>query len=91
MLLASSPSRLTGLAVKVNPEWTDVSWNKSPEKGVDRYRVRFRTSPTSPWIELQSTAPSLQIRSAKSGSEIQVKGVNRRGLEGWDWARIMVP
>ncbi len=91
MRIASSPSRLTGLAVKTTPEGAEVSWNKSPEKGVDRYRLRFRTSATAPWVELSVQSPLAVIRSATKGAVIEVKAVNRRGLDGWDWARVTVP
>jgi hypothetical protein len=91
MLLASSPSRLTGLKVDSRAGQTaTISWTPSPEKGVTSYIVaagpasdplRRRVTVTEPRATLDQIAP---------GSVVSVKAVNARGLEGWDWARIKV-
>jgi Tol biopolymer transport system component len=89
MLLASSPSRLTGLAVVRNDGSTaELRWNPSPESGVTGYVVTYgpaerplerRTSVRTPRVTLTGVAP---------GTVVAVRAVNARGLEGWDWARI---
>jgi len=88
MLLASSPSRLTGLAVDSYAGGTArISWTPSPEKGMTSYIVatgpmsdplRHRVTVTEPRVTLDQIAP---------GSVVSVKAVNARGLDGWDWAR----
>jgi hypothetical protein len=88
MLLASSPSRLTGLdATRASGGALDVKWKPSPEKGIVRYIVRSR-APGKAWASLTVTTPAARIIDAPPGTVIEVKAVNRRGLEGWDWARV---
>jgi hypothetical protein len=91
MLLAASPSRLTQLKIDTYAGSTaTLSWMPSPEKGVTSYIVAFgpasdplrgRTVVTQPHATLPQIAP---------GTIVSVKAVNARGLEGWDWARIIV-
>ena len=40
---------------------------------------------------LGGEAPRALLEDILRGSQIGVKAVNRRGLEGWDWAWITVP
>jgi hypothetical protein len=35
--------------------------------------------------------PRVTLPDAGPGTEIAVKAVNRRGMEGWDWARVVAP
>jgi hypothetical protein len=86
MLLASSPSRLADLRISSRtPSATTVSWTPSPEKGVVSYVVTYGNARTT------SQAPRVSLPGLPSGTEIAVRAVNDRGLEGWDWARIRVP
>jgi hypothetical protein len=91
MLLASSPSRLTGLKAARAPNGAvAVSWTPSPENGVQAYIVACGP-PSKP--EAQQTRvqkPSATLSNVAPGSVISVRAVNVRGLEGWDWARIAV-
>jgi hypothetical protein len=97
-LLASSPSRLTGV------EWasgaggsTVASWDTARESGVRAYRIRV-TAPSGEVREREVAGGeegaggrvSLALDSVVPGSEVAVKAVNERGLEGWDWARAVV-
>jgi aminopeptidase YwaD len=93
MLLASSPARLTD--VEAHPAGAvgtmDVSWNSAPERGVIRYRARWRTGAgetTTREVAARGQARmSLRLDDVAPGSMVEVKAVNDRGLEGWDWAR----
>lgn len=91
MLLASSPSRLTGLKIEGRTtSATTVSWRPSPEDGVSAYLVRYGAAGAPP-TELTVKTPQATLPALASGAMISVKAVNDRGLEGWDWARLVVP
>jgi hypothetical protein len=88
MLLASSPSRLTGLKSERSGSDVTVSWTPSPEKGVSSYIVAYGPS-DSPLQRRQTVSvPRVSLSRIPAGTVISVKGVNARGLEGWDWARV---
>ncbi|MEP6492928.1 MAG: M20/M25/M40 family metallo-hydrolase [bacterium] len=102
MLLASSPSRLTGLTVAAfDGKSAELTWTASPEKDTKKYVVAWgpdvAASSMSP-AALASTAahsivvtePHAKITGIAPGTTVAVKAINARGLEGWDWARIVV-
>jgi hypothetical protein len=31
------------------------------------------------------------LPAVPAGVEVRVKAVNQRGLEGWDWAQVVIP
>jgi hypothetical protein len=65
-----------------------VSWTPSPEKGVSSYIVAYGPS-DSPLQRRQTVSvPRVSLSRIPAGTVISVKGVNARGLEGWDWARV---
>jgi Tol biopolymer transport system component len=88
--LASSPSRLKGLDAKRSPTGVDVTWKSSPETGVKSYIVAYgpETDPLRTRITV-ATAKTV-LPALPAGTHVAVKAVNGRGLEGWDWARIVV-
>jgi hypothetical protein len=91
MLLASSPSRLTGLAVaKYAAKAATLTWTPSPEKGVRSYVVAFGP-PKNPYKN-RLTVPGARVTipGVEPGTIVSVKAVNLRGLEGWDWAKVEV-
>jgi hypothetical protein len=91
MLLASSPSRLTNLAIDSRTSSaTTISWTPSPESGVTSYIVTYETPAGSPGRATVKTA-RVTLPALASGTVVAIKAVNDRGLEGWDWARLMVP
>ena len=92
MLLASSPARLQGLTVKsLAGGAADIAWTAAPEKGVREYIVATGV-PGGPLREqMRVTAPAAKISGLKPGMMVAVKAVNARGLEGWDWARAVIP
>ena len=89
MLLAASPSRLTGLEVE---QWQGgtavVRWAPSREGGVVHYEVTW--GPESNPTRHRSTVVGTRVSLVGStpGTVVQVRAVNRRGLSGWDWARL---
>jgi Tol biopolymer transport system component len=88
MLLASSPSRLKDLKIdRRNASGTTVSWTPSPEKGVSSYIVQYGAAGAAP-KQIIVKGPRATLPALAAGTEIAVKAVNERGLEGWDWARI---
>jgi hypothetical protein len=93
MLLASSPSRLKDLKVeRSGGESAVVSWTASPENGVTGYIVAYGppSNPEAQQMRATATKASVTIPKLAAGSIVSVKGVNARGLEGWDWARVTV-
>ena len=90
MYLASSPSRIGGLKATVAGGATEVSWAPSLEKDVREYVVSYGP-PSDPMRKsVRVTQPRARLSDAPAGTEIAVKGVNARGLEGWDYARTRV-
>jgi Tol biopolymer transport system component len=89
--LASSPSRLKNVKAAKTAAGVEVSWTPSPEAGIKTYIVAYgpanaplreRTTVTAPRAVLPAGLPV--------GTQIAVKAVNGRGLEGWDWARTVL-
>ncbi|MGV3711177.1 MAG: M20/M25/M40 family metallo-hydrolase [Gemmatimonas sp.] len=92
MLLASSPSRIAGLVASKSAQGVfTATWNRSPEKGITKYLVRYGPAHNPTQFKLESVQPNVTLPNAKPGMTVQVKAVNRRGLEGWDWARFTIP
>lgn len=92
MLLASSPSRLTNLAISKSASGVySASWTPSPEKGVTKYLVQYGPADAPTKFRTESSQPMITIPQLKPGMQLRVKAVNRRGMEGWDWARVTVP
>jgi len=86
MLLASSPSRLTGMKLDSYQNGTaTLSWTPSPEQGVTGYLVSWGTDAQ----QIRVTKPAASIK-VPAGTTVSVKAVNQRGLEGWDSARVTV-
>src|SRR5690606_36059606 len=90
MLMASSPSRLTGLEVARRGRDGEATWAPAVEADVRPYVVGYRTARgevRTPPVQ----APPARACDVPAGAEILVKAVNERGLEGWDWARATAP
>ena len=91
MLLASSPSRIGGLQVASFSEGTAaLSWTASPERTVTGYLLAWRDAPAGDLKQMRVTAPSARVHGLAPGTEISVKAVNAKGMDGWDWSRIVV-
>lgn len=91
MLLASSPSRITGLKAATNAQGAySAEWTASPEKGIVKYLVRYGPADAPDKFSATVTQPKAALPNAKAGMLVQVKAVNRRGMEGWNWARFTI-
>ena len=91
ILLASSPSRLTGLSAERGGSGAiTVRWNPAVESDVTHYLVAFGPAGDPEASTLEVTVPEVTLEDMEPGSKLAVKAVNRRGLEGWDWARLEV-
>ena len=90
-LLASSPSRLTELKVdSFSGSSATVSWKPSPEKGVTGYIVAYGPPEKPEAQQIRVSKPGATLSNVAAGTQIAVKAVNSKGLEGWDWARTVV-
>jgi Tol biopolymer transport system component len=91
MLLASSPSRLKALRVtRYASRTAELSWTPSPERGIRQYIVAYGPATDPMRTRVTVTEPRATIQNVEPGTVVQVKAVNARGLEGWDWARTSV-
>ncbi len=86
MLMASSPSRLTGLIA----QGKIATWDAAPERGVTRYLVRYGPAEDPMRHAMTVTSPRATLSDAQPGWVVSVKAVNGAGLEGWDWARAAI-
>jgi Zn-dependent M28 family amino/carboxypeptidase len=91
MALASSPSRLADLRIdRQSGGAAHVSWTASPERGVAEYLVTYGPANNPEARQMRVKANTASVPNAPAGSVIQVKAINAAGLEGWDWARVVV-
>ena len=90
MLLASSPSRITGLQATASARGATVSWTPSQETGVTGYIVTWGPAVNPALHTLRVLQPTATLPAAPAGTAVRVKAVNKKGLEGWDWARGIV-
>ena len=89
MRLADGPGRLTGL--RLDGEGDDelrFAWDPAPERGVEAYKVRVRTT-NGDWRELEPvTEPQLTIPSGEDVEEVSVRARTADGLESYDEVRM---
>lgn len=91
MLMASSPSRLTGLSVEEGAGGRlVVSWDPAVERDVAGYRVVYGPESDPRARTLLVSEARAVLEGAGTGTVVAVKAVNARGMEGWDWARISI-
>jgi Tol biopolymer transport system component len=91
MMLASSPSRLTDLAVtRFSGGSATLTWKAAPEKGIAGYIVAYGPADTPQAKQVRVTSPTATIAGVTNGMVVRVKAVNRKGLEGWDWAQVVL-
>ena len=91
MLLASSPSRVKGLKLeRYEGGSAALAWTASPEKSVSGYIVAWGPLADPYKAQLRVPRPAATLTAVKPGTVVSVKAVNARGLEGWDWARVIV-
>ena len=88
MLLASSPARLKDLKVaSYDGKTAELVWTPAPEKTVSGYIVSYGQPNGTPQ-RVKGSAPRVTLRNVSPNTIVQVKAVNARGLEGWDWSRL---
>ncbi len=88
MLLASSPARLKDLKVaSYDGKTAELVWATAPEKSVTGYIVSY-WSPNGTPQRVKVSVPRVTLRNVSANTIVQVKAVNARGLEGWDWSRV---
>ena len=89
MLLASSPSRIEGLEVTSFSNGTAaIAWKPSVERSVTGYLVKW--GPGDDPKQMRVAEPSARVSGVTPGTEIAVKAVTGKGLEGWDWTTTVV-
>ena len=88
MLMASSPSRIAGLAVApARGGSAQAQWTASPEQGVRSYEVTYGPPDEPSRRTLTVNEPRATLAGAQAGWVVRVRAVSDRGLHGWDWAR----
>jgi Tol biopolymer transport system component len=91
MLLASSPSRLKDVRIENRTaSATTVTWTPSPEKGISSYLVTYGPENAPPTGRVTAKTARAALPAVPAGTVVAVKAVNAQGLEGWDWARVVV-
>jgi hypothetical protein len=90
MYLASSPSRLKDLKATAGAGGVEVTWTPSLEKGVTKYVIAYGPAADPLKTRLTVTSAKATLPKVPAGTQIAVKAVNTKGLEGWDWARTVV-
>ena len=90
MYLASSPSRLKDLKIAKVPSGVEVTWAPSPESGIKQYIVAYGPAANPLQTRVTVTAPKATLPALPAGTQVAVKAVNARGLEGWDWVRTTI-
>lgn len=89
MLMASSPSRLTGLEVeRQRGSEAAVRWSPAVERDVVSYQLAYGPPADPGRHEMSVTRPQATLPDAPAGTVVAVRAVNQRGLPSWDWARI---
>jgi hypothetical protein len=88
MLLASSPSRITNLQASAGGGGAALTWTPSPEAGITGYIVAW--GPEDAAKTQRVSQPKAAVPGVTAGTEVRVKAINAKGLEGWDWARGVV-
>ncbi len=90
MLLASSPSRVGGVVAVRRGASLEVSWTPAVEADIASYRVGWGPEEDPLATVVTVPEPRATLEGVPAGATVSVKAVNRRGMEGWDWARVGV-
>ena len=88
--LASSPSRLKDVKAARAGTGVEITWTPSPESGIRSYVVAYGPASDPLANRITVTVPKATLASLPAGTQVAVKAVNARGLEGWDWARVVI-
>ncbi|HYE56908.1 MAG TPA: M28 family metallopeptidase, partial [Rhodothermales bacterium] len=90
MLLASSPSRLTGLTLTPRSGGIDVTWTPAAESDVRSYVVAYGPESDPMRQTITVTEPRARLNGATPGTVVWVKAVGAGNRRSWDWARGVV-
>ena len=60
------------------------------EKDVTEYVVSYGPASDPMWKTVRVNEPRVRLADAPAGTQVAVKAINGRGLEGWDYARATV-
>jgi len=90
MLLASSPSRLSGLAVTRTGSGAVARWEPAVESDVLEYVVYWGPAADPMRHTVRVGTPSVELDDVVAGTVVRVKAMNVRGLESWDWAEAAI-
>lgn len=89
MVLTNTPARLRNVTATAAGTGAVIAWEKSPERDVRQYIVSWQPKGGAAQ-RMVVTAPTATIANAPAGTEVRVIAVNARGLEGWDYARVII-
>ena len=87
MAMASSPSRLGGLALATAGRGVTATWQPAAERGVTGYLVTWGPASDPGRERVTVTEARAGLPGAGPGTVVQVKAVGEGGIEGWDWVR----
>jgi hypothetical protein len=90
ILLASAPSRVTGLDVTRTPSATEVRWRPNPETGIEGYVLAYGPAADPMRTRRTVTDTEALLPVLPAGSHVAVTAVNGRGMESWDWTRVVL-
>jgi hypothetical protein len=90
MAMASSPSRLGGLAFAAAGRGVTATWQPAAERGVTGYLVTWGPAADPGRERVTVTGPRAELPGAGPGTVVAVKAVGEGGIEGWDWVRATV-
>ena len=68
----------------------EVTWTPGPESGIKSYIVAYGPPGNPLKDRVAATGPTARLPALPAGTQVAVKAVNGRGLEGWDWARTVI-
>ncbi len=88
--MASSPSRLAGLALERSGSAATATWRPAAESGVTGYVVTWGPAADPARQRVTVTEPRATLAGAGPGTVVAVRAVGAGGLEGWDWVRATV-
>ncbi|HEX2218801.1 MAG TPA: M20/M25/M40 family metallo-hydrolase [Gemmatimonadales bacterium] len=88
MLMASSPSRLTGLTATRGADGSvEVRWSPAVERGVTGYRIGWEDEEGNLTGMRVVRGTAAKLTGVPQEATIVARAVGAKGLEGWDWAR----
>jgi hypothetical protein len=88
--MASSPSRLAGLALQRSGSAATATWQPAAETGVTGYVVTWGPAADPTRQRVTVTEPRATLAGAGPGTVVAVRAVGVGGLQGWDWVRATV-